>query len=118
MKLKISIGIIFLTGSIPFLSFSQNPGTANSNSYAEHQYLEYTFQLAAGLNTPADAERADQLMKSLKDMVVVSTTDFNTHIIRVSVYDARVTFESLVYVLELNGFKASDLISKKNEDHK
>lgn len=116
MKIKLLLAFLILSVTVPLLSFSQNQSPEKPIS-GDHHYIEYTFQLTEGLNHPDDAEKADQIMQSLKDLVVSSKTDYGSHYIKVQVYDARITFESLVYVLELSGFKASALISTKNEEN-
>lgn len=116
MKNKILLVCLMLSAGITRISFSQNLNPEKPNS-GDHHYIEYTFQLTEGLNHPDDAEKADQIMQSLKGLVASSKTDYESHYIKVQVYDARITFESLVYVLELSGFKASALISTKNEEN-
>lgn len=116
MKNQFLLICLILSAAISRLSFSQNLNPEKPIS-RDHHYIEYTFQLTEGLNHPEDAEKADQIMLSLKGLVASSKTDYESHYIKVQVYDARTTFESLVYVLELSGFKASALISTKNEEN-
>ena len=109
--MKYSIKFFFLC---PLMAVFSLHGFTQSIEQQSH-YPGYTFTIEKGVDSPSDALKLDNTLLLLKDMVLSAKTDPITKLTTVEVIDLRITYASLRYFLDKNGYKTSEKCSSREK---
>jgi len=70
-------------------------------------FNSYSFSIENGVNSPIDASRLDGIVMTMKGLVIKSETNFVTKKARIWIANPKITYRSLKYFIDKQGFTAS-----------